>query len=138
MLNDKKGGNILNDEEIVSQCLNMQAETIIKPIDELFFNLKHPWMSTHTLAWNRTLQFQVDHLFDSEKSVRKQYPLFDIIRLIQFSRSAATKQCIRCGNFTEANKQDNEASSKLNCILIQDASASHCVCGGLWVLSPLQ
>lgn len=127
----------MNDESVMDQCLNIQAETIIRPMDELFYNLKYSWLGSSSSLWVKTLQFPVDHLFESEKN-KPIYPLFDILRLIQFSRSVATKQCIRCGNYTESNKNAEIANSKLNCIYIQDNCADKCICGGFWVLSSLQ
>jgi hypothetical protein len=137
-----KGGNIMNDDELFNQCLSLQTETIIRPIDELFTNLKHPWIGMHQETWVKHARFDVDLLFENERTNnRRQYPIFDLMRLIQFSRSTATKQCIRCGNFTEALKQTEKASStslQHNCIYIQDSCADKCLCGGYWVLSPLQ
>lgn len=132
-----EGGNVLHDESIIDQCLNIQAETIIRPMDELFFNLKYSWLGNAHSLWTKTLQFRVDHLFESEKC-KPIYPLFDVIRLIQFSRSFSTKQCIRCGNYTEASKNTQVQNSKLNCIYMQDSCSEKCMCGGYWVLSTLQ
>jgi hypothetical protein len=125
----------LNDESLLEQCINIQSETIITPTNDYYFNLKNSWFGGKNI--NKTLQFPVDILFEEEKS-KKQYPLFDIIRLIKFSRSSITKQCIRCGNYTESNTQHNVQSSKVNCIFMQDACGEKCVCGGLWVLSSIQ
>ena len=106
-------------------------------MNDSYFNLKHSWLGGKISNQNKTLQFPVDCLFDEEKS-KKQYPIFDIIRLIKFSRSSITKQCIRCGNYTESNTQQNVQSSKVNCIFMQDACGEKCICGGLWVLSSIQ
>jgi len=104
---------------------------------ELFFNSKQSWLGNTANNWNKVLQFPVDHLFDEEKE-KQQYPLFDIIRLIKFSRSTLTKQCIKCGNFTESNTQTNIQNSKINSLTMQDYCGEKCICGGAWVLSPIQ
>ena len=130
----------MNDENIMDSCLNIQTETIIHPMDELLFKLKYSWLGSSSILWSNTLQFPVDHLFDSEKN-KPVYPLFDIVRLIQFSRSPVTKQCIRCGNYTESMTNSNSTQlniSKTNCIYLQDSISDKCLCGGYWVYSPLK
>lgn len=138
----------------MDQCLNIEAEAVIRPIDELFCNLKHPWYSKqeqqHVYGGGvaKPVSFSIDEFFDQELAAQKTiYPIFDIVRMIQFSRSSNTKQCIRCGNFTEAqvigsygNKISGsiQATNKTNCIFVQDASSERCLCGGYWVLSALQ
>lgn len=118
-------------------CLNLEAETIIRPVDEFFYNfVNYVWFNSQS---SKPLQMSVDELFESEKQQRQIYPIFDIIRLIQFSRSSITKQCIRCGNFTEAQMNIKGAQPiKNNCIYMQDSTSDKCVCGGCWVISPLQ
>lgn len=74
---------------------------IKKKFDYKFFNLKDTWFGMSASSWLKTFHFPVDHLFEAEKAP-KQYPLFDIIRLVEFSRSSMTKQCFRCGNYTES------------------------------------
>lgn len=101
-------------------------------MDELLFKLKHSWLGKSLYMWSNTLTFPIDHLFENEKK-RKIYPLFDIVRLIQFSRSPLTKQCIRCGNYTEANLNQSHTNTKKNCIFIQDSNGEKCICGGFWV-----
>jgi hypothetical protein len=139
--------SVLNDEEIAAQCSIIQAETVIRPLDEIFFTLKQPWTGPHSTIWSQVFRSQVDRLFDEEKSGRQPYPLFDIQRLIQFSRSAATKQCTRCGNFTESSRAELVSpanagevlnTARQNCIYVQDSCSERCLCGGYWVLSPLQ
>ncbi|RNA44954.1 mediator of RNA polymerase II transcription subunit 16 isoform X1 [Brachionus plicatilis] len=127
-------GSTLNDESVIDSCLTIQAETIIRPMDELLFKLKFSWLGSSSDLWTNTIKFPVDHLFDNEKH-RQIYPLFDIIRLIQFSRSPITKQCIRCGNYTEANSNQTQPNTKKNCIFLQDSSGEKCFCGGYFVLS---
>lgn len=139
----------VNDESLVEQCVCIQADTIINELDKKFFNLMHSWFGLTKSSWQKTFQFSVDHLFSEEKSP-VMYPLFDVARLIQFSRSNLTKQCIRCGNYTEGNSASNTASnaataqtntlqtSKMqSCIHMQELSADRCVCGGFWVFSPI-
>ena len=88
----------------MDQCLNIEAETVIRPMDELFFPLKHTWLGNMSSLWHKPAQFPVDILFEPEWQLNRHVsPLFDIIRLIQFSRSPLTKQCIRCANYTEAS-----------------------------------
>ncbi|CAF0729025.1 unnamed protein product [Brachionus calyciflorus] len=133
-------GGSMNDESIMDACLNIQAETIIRPMDGLLFNLKYSWLGNSSTLWSNTLQFPIDHLFDTEKN-KPIYPLFDIVRLIQFSRSPLTKQCIRCGNYTESSTSSSSNQTngtKTNCIYLQDSASDKCLCGGYWVLSPLK
>ncbi len=124
------------DESVLDLCSAIQFETVIRPVDELFFNLKHTWLGNPTSTWQECVKLPVDHLFQEEKS-KKLYPLFDVIRMIQFSRSSVTKQCIRCGNYTESNSSSSIANSRSNCIYIQDSCAEKCICGGSWVLSSI-
>lgn len=122
----------------MDQCLNVQAETVIRPMDELFVCLKNSWFGQTNNNWSKTFQFRVDCIFEEEKC-KKMYPLFDIVRLIQFSRSSSTKQCIRCGNYTESNIQTSTLpNSKINSIYLLDNSAENCICGGSWVFLPMQ
>jgi hypothetical protein len=139
---------------------------IKKKFDYKFFNLKTTWFGLSSSSWLKTFHFPVDHLFEAEKAP-KQYPLFDIIRLVDFSRSSMTKQCFRCGNFTEsctinsnqsntisnlsnsiasANSPSNSVSTssnnanatlRSNNVSMQDLSGDKCICGGFWVLSSL-
>ena len=141
------GKSFYNDDSLVDHCLSIQVETIIHSMDDLLVNLKQPWIGNSNFNWSKTLQIPVDHLFEEEKS-KKLFPLYDMIRLLQFSRSSATKQCIRCGCFTDSqtpapNSPPPSASSpsqygKNNCIYIQDVCADKCICGGYCVLSSLQ
>lgn len=80
--------------------------------DDKFFNLKYTWFGSSTSSWLKTFHFPVDFLFDIEKT-RDQYPLFDIIRLVEFSRSNLTKQCFRCGNYTESNNHISSSSNSV-------------------------
>lgn len=123
----------------MDQCLNIQAETIIRPMEEQFFYMKYTCLGNPSSLWLKTLQLKVDEIFETDKS-KTLYPLFDINRIIQFSRSASTKQCIRCGNFTESNKSNhqNVNNPKTNCIYMLDSCSEKCICGGYWVLSTLQ
>lgn len=127
-------GSTLNDESVIDSCLTIQAETIIRPMDELLFKLKYSWLGNSQYLWSNILKFPIDQLFENEKK-RQIYPLFDIVRLIQFSRSPSTKQCIRCGNYTETNMNQTQSNTKKNCIFIQDSNGEKCFCGGYWVLS---
>jgi hypothetical protein len=79
-----------------------------------FFNLKNTWFGLSSSSWLKTFHFPVDHLFEAEK-IREHYPycLFDIVRLIDFCRSNLTKQCFRCGNYTESNTS-NTISNNVN------------------------
>lgn len=134
-------------------CLNIEAEAVMRPVDELFYHLKYSWFGrpVNSYVSMKPFAFSVDELFDQERHHKPIYPLFDIMRLIQFSRSGSTKQCIRCGNYTEAqviqthgnrNQQQHQhhlnAATKMNSIYIQDSSSDKCLCGGYWILSSLQ
>ena len=134
----------------MDQCINLEAETIIRPVDELFSQIKYPWLGVN-LSMKPCLQLTIDQYFNDEKS-KREYPLFDVIRFIYFSRSQTTKQCIRCGSYSEtitasnntssttttaAGSSNNENNIKNNSIYILDSSADKCICGGLWVLSSL-
>ena len=132
-----EGASFFSDDGLIEQCTTLQSETVSQSMKELFFNSKQSWLGNSLDSWNKVLQFPVDHLFDEEKE-RQQYPLFDIIRLIKFSRSALTKQCVKCGNFTESNTQTSIQNSKTNGLTMQDFCGDRCICGGAWVLSPIQ
>ena len=125
-------------------CLNIEAETVIRPVDELFINIKNSWFGQFNSQVSKPFTCSADDLFDHEKINNKRiYPIFDIMRMIQFSRSSTTKQCIRCGNLTEAQTFYNYATkslqaNKVNCIYIQDSTSEKCLCGGYWVLASLQ
>ena len=141
--------SVICDDLLQDQCVNMQSETLSKSMDELLNQIKQPWLGIN-LATKPCLKLSIDQQFNEEKFNRKDYPLFDIIRFIYFSRSQFTKQCIRCGNYSEmintttttaaaaATSDDNNISShKNNCIYILDSSSDKCVCGGLWILAPI-
>lgn len=127
----------------MEQCTSVQSDTIHPHLDKKLFNLRHSWFGESSHCWLKTYQLPVDYLFDEERP-RIQYPLFDIVRLIQFSRSSLTKQCIRCGNFTEANSLTSHTQPQTNslksqsCMLMQDLCGNKCICGGSWVFSPIQ
>jgi hypothetical protein len=125
------------DDALVDQCLSVQAETIARPIDELLLQLKCPWIhvpATHVK--HKCLNLSVDQLFAEEKLNRKNYPLFDLTRLVYFSRSEATRQCIRCGNYTESGSSTSK-DDQTNSIKTFDLGSDKCVCNGLWVLGCL-
>ena len=129
----------VNEDTLIEQCLSINNEIITSQLNDNLVNLKNCWLGSN--LWNKPLQFRVNHLFDEELN-KKQYPLFDIIRLIQFSISSNTKQCIRCGNYTESNTNNNinntnNNNSKINCLLMQDSCGERCICGGMWVSSDL-
>ncbi len=137
--------SVIGDDLLQDQCVNIQSETLAKSMDELLNQIKQPWLGIN-LATKSCLKLSIEQQFNEEKFNRKDYPLFDIIRFIYFSRSQFTRQCIRCGNYSEminnnptsAVADDNNISSdKNNCIYIFDSSADKCVCGGLWVLAPI-
>lgn len=128
------------DDSLTEQCSNVQNDTVSVNLYKKFVNLRHSWFGLSTSSWLKTFQFSVDYLFDEERN-SMLYPLFDIVRLIQFSRSANTKQCIRCGNYTESGSNSPAASqvSKVQTsIWIQDLCGDKCLCGGAWVQSPIQ
>jgi hypothetical protein len=134
------GVSLYSDEDLLEDCTKIQAETMhdTSTSNGFYFNLKYSWLGgkiSHNMS--KTVQIPVDFLFEEERS-KRQHPLFDIVRLIKFSRSSITKQCIRCGNLTESNTQQNVQSSKVNCVYMQDACGDKCICGGLWVLSSIQ
>ncbi len=124
------------DDALIDQCLSVQAETISRPIDELLLQIKYPWIhfTTHR---SKCINLSVDQLLSEEKINRKNYPLFDVMRLVYFSRSEFTRQCIRCGNFTESGALLESKNDQSNCIKIFDLSSDKCVCNGLWVLTYL-
>ena len=94
-----------------------------KKFDYKLFNLKTTWFGLSSSSWLKTFHFPVDHLFEAEKS-HGQYPLFDIIRLVDFSRSSMTKQCFRCGNYTESYATNSNQPSTLSNISSSIASAN--------------
>lgn len=117
--------------------MSILNDTIFTPLDEKLVNLRHTWFGKSSSSWSKTFEFQIDYLFEEEKH-KRQYPLFDILRLIQFSRSNLTRQCIRCGNFSELSSQLNSQNSKSNSLFIQMAPGDRCICNGLWAQSSLQ
>ncbi len=136
---NKSNEKTSTDELLQDQCLNIQSETLIKPMDELLNQLKLPWLGIN-LAAKTCLKLNVEQQFNEEKLNRKDYPLFDIIRFIYFSRSQFTKQCIRCANYSEMIVNNSSAADdcvKNNCIYILDSSSDKCICGGLWILAPI-
>lgn len=131
------------DDSLTEQCISVQNDTISASLYKKFVNLRHSWFGLSTSSWLKTFQFPVDYLFDEERN-GMLYPLFDIVRLIQFSRSVSTKQCIRCGNYTESGAPNNsnpaagQVTKIQTSILIQDLCGDKCICGGAWVQSPIQ
>lgn len=131
------------DESLMEQCILIQTDTIATNLDKKYFNLRHSWFGLSTSSWLKTFQFPVDYLFDEER-LCALYPLFDIVKLIQFSRSSLTKQCIRCGNYTESEQNLASTSASFShkafqmCISMQDLCGNKCLCGGPWVFSPIQ
>ncbi len=121
---------------LVEQCAQIQADTINPHVDRKLFNLRHSWFGPGVHAWLKTYQLPVDYLFDVERPCQQQ-SLFDIVRLIEFSRSPLTKQCVHCGNYTESSSAGGGRVAG-SCVPIQDLAGDRCVCGGAWVYSPIQ
>ena len=131
------------DDLLQDQCVNIQSETLSRPMDELLNQIKQPWLGNN-LAAKPCLKLNVEQKFSEEKYVKKDYPLFDIIRFIYFTRSQLTRQCIRCANYSEmilsssaSGATTDENGVKNNCIYILESSSDKCVCGGLWILASL-
>jgi len=124
---------------LFEQCTVIQADTINPHMENKFFNLRHSWFGQGVHSWLKTYQLPVDYLFDVERPCQ-QKSLFDIVRLIEFSRSPLTKQCIHCGNYTESNSSGVQAGSRAasTSFQIQDLAGDRCICGGSWVYSPIQ
>jgi hypothetical protein len=120
------------DDILLDQCSLIKAESIVRPIHEYLFNIRQPWIQQNIK--NDYLKLNADDLFQDEKQT-KNYPLFDVIKLITFSRSQFTKQCIKCGNYSESLNGINNDLSKQNCTFIQETASNGCICGGLWVYS---
>ena len=129
------------DDSLAEQCIAIQNDVVSVNLYKRFVNLRHSWFGLSTSSWLKTFQFPVDYLFDEERN-GTLCPLFDIVRLINFSRSAMTKQCIRCGNYTESGSQPSGVSGSAAkvpaSILMQDLCGDKCICGGSWVQSPIQ
>ena len=133
------GKSDLKDPVLFEQCTVIQAETINPRMDMKLFNLRHSWFGQTVHSWLKTYQLPVDYLFDAERPCQ-QKSLFDIVRLIEFSRSPLTKQCVHCGNFTESSSGGVQVGSRVanTCVQMQDLGGDRCVCGGCWVYSPIQ
>ena len=131
------------DDLLHDQCSSIKAETLIKPMDELLCQIKQPWLGIN-LTTKSCMKLSIEYQFNEEKLNKKEYPLFDIIRFIYFSRNHSTKQCYRCANYSEMNdnlstSMTGEESTNVtnNCIYILDSSSDKCICGGLWMLPNL-